>query len=104
MTEIGIDWSFSPLWILVCFSVCGTFILAWKIPAPGSYLLNSLETDLLKNRVMLFVLLLLVKPYLITQETDPAQVRVVSLLDLSAVWILRIKRAGSHAWTWFSLI
>ena len=40
--------TFMDTWF--CFSVCGTFILAWKIPAPGSYLLNSLETDLLKNR------------------------------------------------------
>ncbi len=85
MTEIGIDWSFSPLWILGFVSLFAV-LLFWH----GKSLLQALTSStawkliFLRIGVMLFVLLLLVKPYLITQETDPAQVRVVSLLDLSA--------------------
>ena len=85
MTEIGIDWSFSPLWLLAFVSLFAV-LLFWH----GKSLLQALTSStawkliFLRIGVMLFVLLLLVKPYLITQETDPAQVRVVSLLDLSA--------------------
>ena len=85
MTEIGIDWSFSPLWILGFVSLFAV-LLFWH----GKSLLQALTSStawkliFLRIGVMLFLLLLLVKPYLNIQETDPAQVRVVSLLDLSA--------------------
>ena len=102
--EIGIDWSFSPLWILGFVSLFAV-LLFWH----GKSLLQALTSStawkliFLRIGVMLFLLLLLVKPYLITQETDPAQVRVVSLLDLSASMNTQDQAGGSHAWTWSSL-
>ena len=69
MTEIGIDWSFSPLWILGFVSLFAV-LLFWH----GKSLLQALTSStawkliFLRFGVMLFVLLLLVKPYLITQE------------------------------------
>ena len=85
MTEIGIDWSFSPLWILGFVSLFAV-LLFWHGRSLLRTLISSTAWKLIFLRfgVMLLLLLLLIKPYLITQETDPAQVRVVSLLDLSA--------------------
>ena len=85
MSEIGIDWSFSPFWILGVVALFSVLLL-WHGKSLLRTVISSIAWKLIFLRfgVMLFLFLLLVKPYLITQETDPAQVRVVSLLDLSA--------------------
>ena len=81
---IGWDWPFSPFWyVLLCVIICVILFIHGRMLLKGT--LPQLAKRLISLRVLavLFFLILLARPFVMTDQPNPRDFKILSLTDFS---------------------
>ena len=81
---IGWDWPFSPFWyVLLCVIICVILFIHGRMLLQGT--LPQLAKKLISLRILavLFFLILLARPFVMSDQLNPQDFKILSLTDFS---------------------